>query len=82
MELQFASNKLERILTDPRLLLKYHGNDSGKIASRLSELIAVNNLVRFQRPLPPRRHKLTGNYQGSWGISYSKNDRITIEPVG
>lgn len=31
---------------------------------------------------PPRRHKLEGRYKNCWGIDYSKNDRIIIQPVG
>lgn len=82
MKLHYATLKLERTLTDMRLLKKYYGSDCIKISSRLSELRAANNLSEIPVVPPPRRHKLSGNFADCWGINYSKNDRIVIRPVG
>jgi proteic killer suppression protein len=82
MRIQYSSKKLEKILTDIRLMKKYYGSDHIKISNRLSELRAVNNLNEIPEIPPPRRHKLSGKYDGCWGIDYSKNDRIIIQPIG
>lgn len=82
MVIYYATKKMERILTDIRLLKKYYGNDFTKISNRLSELKAANNLGEIPESPPPRRHKLKGNLKNCWGIDYSKNDRLVIEPTG
>lgn len=82
MIIYYSSNKLEKILTDERLLNKYYSNDYKNIKNRLSEMIAANNLSEIPETPPPRRHKLNGNYKGCWGINYSKNDRFIIRPMG
>ncbi len=82
MEIEYSTNKLQKILTDPRLIKKYYGNDYNKIVNRLSELAAADNLAEIPETPPPRRHKLNGNLDGCWGISISPNDRIIIKPIG
>lgn len=82
MVIKFSSKKLEKKLTDKRLLKKYYGNDYNKISNRLSELEVANNLSEIPECPPPRRHKLVGDLQECWGIDYSKNDRIIIRPTG
>lgn len=82
MRVFYSTNKLEKTLTDLRLLKKYYSNDYNRLRNRLSELEAANSLAEIPENPPPRRHKLTGNYCGYWGIDYSKNDRIVLRPVG
>lgn len=82
MKVRYSTSKLEKILTDERLLLKYYSNDYQRIRNRLSQLRAAANLAEISEAPPPRRHKLNGNYKGCWGINYSKNDRLIIRPVG
>lgn len=82
MVIKFSSKKLEKKLTDLRLLKKYYSNDYNKIRNRLSELSAADNLSEIPECPPPRRHKLNANLQDRWGIDYSKNDRIVIRPIG
>lgn len=84
MEINYSDRKQEKILTDMRLLQKYYSNHHGKIANRLSELRAANNLAEIPNVPPPRRHKLTDerNRKNCWGIDYSRNFRIVIQPTG
>lgn len=82
MIISYSSNRLKKILTDPRLIKKYYSNDYKKINNRLSEMKAANNLSEIPECPPPRRHKLYGNYKDCWGIDYSKNYRFIIRPVG
>ncbi|MDD3140107.1 MAG: plasmid maintenance system killer protein [Lachnospiraceae bacterium] len=82
MIIHYASNKLEKILTDKRLIKKYYSNDFNRINNRMSELMAANNLSEIPEVPPPRRHKLNGNWKNCWGIDFSKNDRFIISPKG
>lgn len=82
MKIYYESKKQERILTDLRLIKKYYGKASESMANRLSELRVANNLNEIPEVPPPRRHKLTGNYKGYWGVSFSRNSRIILKPVG
>lgn len=82
MVITYSSKKIEKKLTDLRLLKKYYSNDYNRIINRLSELRAANNLSEIPECPPPRRHKLSGKFQDCWGIDYSKNYRIIIRPIG
>ncbi|MDP4553572.1 type II toxin-antitoxin system RelE/ParE family toxin [Alkalihalobacillus macyae] len=82
MEIMYASPKLEKILTNPRLIKKNYTAIHTKISNRLSELRAANNLNEIPHVPPPRRHKLSGSHQGCWGVDVSKNFRIILRPIG
>lgn len=82
MEIYYSSNKDEKILSNERLIKKHYSNDYTKIMNRLSELRAANHLGEIPEVPPPRRHKLKGDFDGHWGIDYSKNDRFVIAPYG
>lgn len=82
MKITYSSKKIEKQLTDVRLIKKYYSNDFMKIRSRLSELTAASDLAQISELPPPRRHKLRGDKNGCWGIDISKNDRIILRPVG
>lgn len=82
MNISYSSNRLEKILSNDRLLNKYYSNNYKNLKNRLSEIKVANNLSEVPETPPPRRHKLQGNYKDCWGINYSKNDRIIIRPIG
>ena len=82
MEIQYASTKLEKTLTSPRLVKKYYGRDADRLLIRLSELLAADNLYDIPDVPPPRRHKLSGQWENCWGVDYSKNYRIILRPIG
>ena len=83
MELHYRSSKDEKILCDERLLHRYYKKaHANNIKSRLTELEGANNLSEIPQIPPPRRHKLNGKYNDCWGIDYSPNYRIIIEPCG
>lgn len=82
MTIYYATKKLERILTDIRLIKKYYSNDFATICNRLSEMRAANSLGDIPEVPPPCRHKLIGNYKDCWGIKYSKNERFIVRPTG
>lgn len=82
MNISFSSKRLQKILTEERLLKKYYSNYYKNIKSRLTEIYAANSLNEIPNVPPPRRHKLTGDKNNMWGIDYSKNRRIVISPDG
>lgn len=82
MEIHYSSSKDEKIFTNQRLIVKQYGRIAKSLMNRLSELRVANSLDEVPEVPPPRRHKLTGNYAGCWGICLSKNERMIIEPFG
>ncbi len=83
MILHYNSSKDEKILCNERLLNKHYKKAHAiRIKSRLTELQSANNLSEIPQIPPPRRHKLSGDLKDCWGIDYSPNYRIIIEPYG
>lgn len=83
MNIKYKNKKLEKILNNERLLYQnYKKSEAIKIMSRMTEIRAAHCLADIPTTPPPRRHKLDNNKDGMWGIDYSVNDRIIIEPIG
>lgn len=81
LEISFSNRKLEKILTNERLIKREYSSLYRNIINRLSELKVANNLSEIPHVPPPRRHKLEGEYLGCWGIDISKNYRMIIKPT-
>ncbi len=82
MEIEYASNKIKKILEDEVLIKKYYANISVQLKNRLTELRAADCLNDIPETPPPRRHKLKGDRSNQWGVSVSKNERLIIQPIG
>lgn len=83
MKVHYENKKLEKLLTDEFVLKRhFQKNDALKIMARIELLESAENLSLVSPDPPPRRHKLTGNYNECWAVSYSKNDRIIFKPTG
>ncbi|AIU80840.1 MULTISPECIES: type II toxin-antitoxin system RelE/ParE family toxin [Bacillus amyloliquefaciens group] len=82
MKISFATRKLEKILTNERLIKKEYTLFYKKVINRISEIRVANNLDEIPHVPPPRRHKLDGDYNDCWGIDISKNFRIVLRPIG
>ena len=83
VKINFASGKLEKILSNERLIYRYFCvADAKKIMARMSEFDAAENLEQISTNPPPLRHKLIGNKKDQWGVWYSPNDRFVIQPSG
>lgn len=63
-------------MTNDRLIKKYYAPFYSNLISRLTELRAVRNLSLISHNPPPRKHKLTGKYEGCWSIDLSRNYRL------
>jgi len=75
---KFKTKKLEKILSNDRLLQKEFGKLSVNIKRRMSEFLAAPNLSYITHKPPPRRHKLSG-YPNRFAVDISKNFRIEFE---
>ena len=82
MKLSYSTRKLEKILTNERLIKKEYTSFYPKICNRISELRAAVCLNDISNYPPPRRHKLSGNKLDCWGVDISKNFRIIVKPIG
>lgn len=82
MNIEYANKSMEHILEDEKLIRKHYGFIETKLINRMSDLRIARNLSQVSQLPPPRRHKLTGNWKGCWGIDLSKNHRLVIRPMG
>ena len=82
MEIHYSSNRDKKIFQSERLIIREYSKLARNVMNRLSELRVAECLADIPNTPPPRRHKLTNNYERCWGIDVSKNHRIVIEPYG
>ncbi len=82
MDIEYANNAMKRVLESQRLIAKKHGDIARNLINRMSDLRVASNLNEISHLPPPRRHKLTGNLDGCWGIDLSRNKRLVIRPIG
>ena len=82
MRISYSTSRLEKILTNERLIKRHYTKQHIRLRNRISELRAAVSLADIPSDPPPRRHKLTGSLKGCWGIDISRNFRIIIKPQG
>lgn len=82
MDIEYANNAMKRILENQRLIAKKHGDIARNLTHRMSDLRVASSLSEISHLPPPRRHKLTGNLEGCWGIDLSRSKRLIIRPLG
>lgn len=61
-------------------LRREFGNCADRIAQRLNELFAAENLWQISTFPPPRLHQLTGNRKGSYTVDVDRRFRILFRP--
>lgn len=79
MNLAFKSNKLEKSLTDARTLQKSYGALAKRVAQRMDQLRAANNLAELQTYPAANCHALSGDRAGEWAVDLSGNYRLIFE---
>ena len=82
MQLEYADNKMKKIMENERLINRFYTSLSTGIKNRLSELRAADSLKEIPEVPPPKRHKLSGDKSDHWGVSVSKNFRMVLKPIG
>ena len=81
MQIQYT-NKVEKYFIDLSELQKEIGKEKTKtIKKHIDNLKASNNFNIFLSLGIGKPHSLTGNHQGEYGISVTKNIRLIVEPV-
>jgi len=76
VKIHYSSKKLEKILSDERLINRHFTNCCQGLINRLAELAAVSNLSLISMSPPPRKHKLIGDLLNCWSVDVSKNYRL------
>lgn len=76
MKIYYRTRKLEKILTNDRQIKKHYTSFYQGIMNRLYELKSVSNLSLISHRPPPRKHRLSGDYNGFWSVDVSKNYRL------
>ena len=83
MDIQFATNKLEKELNEGKAMIKAHGAiRSKRLRIVLTGLRAAPSLATFAPPMsPPHRcHELTGNRKGQLSMDLDHPFRLIIKP--
>lgn len=81
MELSYRTRKLEKQLTDPRLLVKSFGELARKVNQRMKELSDAENLAILRTIPATGCHELKGDRKGELAVTISGNYRLIFEPV-
>jgi plasmid maintenance system killer protein len=82
MEIEYATTKLGKELTDPQSMVKRYGADRAKrLNQRLEELHAVSTLAELRHFPQAKCHELTGDRKGLLALDISKNWRLLFKPT-
>ena len=85
MNIEYASNKLEKQLNTASEIKKAFGKMAVKISQRLDEIRSSDTLHILMQIPAAKCHALTGNREGDWAVSISGNHRmifvITNQPI-
>jgi proteic killer suppression protein len=81
VRLHFQSTKLQRTLCEEAMLRRSFGAENAKrIRLRLALLEAAPTLADVPTAPPPRRHGLTGPYEGCYAVDVLQPYRILLKP--
>lgn len=79
MEITYKNRKLEKQLTDPKLLMKSFGQLARKVNQRLKDLSDADNLEIIRAIPAARCHELVGERKGELAVDISGNYRLIFE---
>lgn len=80
MEYFAKTNKLARILSNPRLIVKHFGKQRAMhIQERLHEFTVAETLSQIPSCPPPRCHLLQGDLKNKFAVDVDRNFRIIFE---
>jgi len=80
VEINYKSRKLERQLTDPKVMMKSFGQLARKVNQRLKDLSDADNLAIMKTIPASKCHELTGDRKGELAVDVSGNYRMIFEP--
>lgn len=80
MEYFGETNKLTKILSDERKMVKVYGKDRAlRIKQRLKEFTVAENLSQISHLPPPRLHQLSGEHKQQFAVDVAANFRLIFE---
>lgn len=80
MKIRFRSRRLEKDLSDPKLMAKAYGDRAKPIQRRLDVLRQAACLSDVPTGPPERRHQLGANRNGQLSVTIKDNWRIVFVP--
>ena len=81
MDISFRNQKLERLLSREKEILKKYGPDNGKrIQKKMTQLAAASNLEELSKLPATRLHPLVGDKKGKLSLDVKHPYRMFIEP--
>ena len=81
MEIYFKRQKLKRIVSSERLLIREFGSRNGRlIMRRMGVLAAAESLADVPNQRPERCHQLEGARKGQFAVDIQQPFRIVFEP--
>jgi proteic killer suppression protein len=80
MKFSFASNKLQRQLSDAKEMARAFGQRTKALRLRLGVLKQAKCLADVPKGPPDRCHQLTGDRAGRFAVSIKENWRLEFEP--
>jgi proteic killer suppression protein len=79
MEILFANERMRKMLSDPKALVRAYGQEQARvIARRIADMMAADSLAAL-RALPGRCHALTGNRAGQFAMELRGPYRLVFE---
>lgn len=81
MTIDYVNKKLEKSLSDNRIIKREYGRLAYRIIEVLDELYVADNLAQIPEVPPDRRHKMT-NVDYTWSIDLSRNYRMWVRSDG
>ncbi|GMA33494.1 type II toxin-antitoxin system RelE/ParE family toxin [Litorihabitans aurantiacus] len=83
MHVEYDSNDLERLCTDEKEMKRERSDLVKKLPLRIKALEEAQSVSHLKEHDPLGHwHQLTGDWEGHWAGSVSKNHRIIIRPEG
>ena len=76
MEIDFKSNKLRKQLSSASEIKRYFGINAKRIASRLADMEAAENLATLIQIPAANCHSLSGDRKEQWAVNISPNHRL------
>lgn len=82
MDIDFASNKLQKICNDHSVAVRKLGiNCATKLRNRMDDLRAAPSLEVLRPPFPGRCHELKGDKEGVLSLDLEHPFRLLFEPL-
>ena len=80
MQVSFASKRMDREMANAAAITKRYGDLAKRIMLRLEILLQADSLADVPTDPPPRRHMLSGDWDGHFAVDLNGNWRLVFRP--